>query len=71
MYSSPSNGVELERRGMRNARGKKRNAYTVLVKKPVENRLLGTPNTERKLVLKWISKKGDRRMWIGFIWLRI
>jgi len=56
---------------VRNARGKKRNAYTVLVKKPVENRPLGTPDTERKLVLKWISKKQDRRMWIGFIWLRI
>jgi hypothetical protein len=32
---------------MRNARGKKRNVYTVLVKKPVENRPLGTPNTEK------------------------
>jgi len=53
---------------MRNARGKKRNAYTVLVKKSVENRPLGTPNTERKFVLKWISKKRDR--WIGFSWLR-
>jgi hypothetical protein len=56
---------------VRNARGKKRNACTVLVKEPVENRPLGTPNTERKLVLKCISKKENRRMWIEFIWLRI
>jgi hypothetical protein len=56
---------------MRNAKGKKRHAYTVLVKKPLESRSLGTPNTERKLVLKWLSKKQDRRMWIGIIWLKI
>jgi hypothetical protein len=40
---------------MRNARGKKRHAYTVLVKKHVENRPLGTPNREKiciKMALK-------------------
>jgi hypothetical protein len=49
-----SNGAELDGRGVLNARRKKRNAYTILVKKPVENRPLGTPNTESKLVLKLI-----------------
>jgi hypothetical protein len=52
----------IRRAGNPERKREEETAYTVLVKKPVESRPLGTPDTERKLLLKWLSKKQDRRM---------
>jgi len=32
---------------------------------------LGDPGADVRIILKWIFKKWDRRVWTGLIWLRI
>jgi hypothetical protein len=47
------------------------NLYKVLEGKPEGKRPLGGLGTDGRIILKWILKKQDRRMWTGLIWLRI
>ena len=37
--------------------------------KPEVRRPLGIPECTESVILKWILKKRDRRVWSGFIWL--
>jgi hypothetical protein len=47
---------------MRKARGKKRHAHTVLVKKPVENRPLGTPTKEKISIKVALKETGEKNV---------
>jgi hypothetical protein len=46
--------------------GELKNVYKILVGKPE-----GRHSIDEMTILKWILRKKDLRMWIGFIWLRI
>jgi hypothetical protein len=46
--------------------GRQERAYSVLVEKPERNRLLGRPRRIWEIILKWILKKQDGKMWRGF-----
>jgi hypothetical protein len=51
--------------GDQNNEDEMRNAYNILVGKPED---LGV---DGKIISEWILGKWDRRVWTGFIWLRI
>ena len=36
-----------------------------MVEKPVGNRLLGRPQLEGRIILRWIFRKWDVRLWTG------
>jgi len=48
-----------------------RNAYSIVIRKPERNRPRGRPRIDGRIILKWIIKKEDVRIWSGFYWLRI
>jgi hypothetical protein len=50
--------------------GEKRNAYRLLVGKPVGKRPLGRPRREW-IILGWILERWDGVVLTGLVWLRI
>ena len=36
-----------------------------------ERDLLEDPGVDKRIILRWISRKWNVGLWIGFIWLRI
>jgi hypothetical protein len=76
LYSSPSIISVMKSRRMRwvghVARMEEmRNVYCVLVGNPEEKDNLEGTGVDERIILKWILKKYDGRVWTGFIWLRI
>jgi hypothetical protein len=51
--------------------GEKRNAYRILVGKPEGKRQWEDQDIGGWTILKYIFKREDGMVWIGFIWLRI
>jgi hypothetical protein len=51
--------------------GDGRAVYRVLVGKLRERRHWGDPGVDGRIILRWIFKKYDMRVWTGFSWLRI
>jgi hypothetical protein len=51
--------------------GERRGEYRVLVEKPEGKRPLGDPGLDGKIILRWIFRKWDLRVWTGSSWLRI
>jgi len=51
--------------------GKRRGAYRVLVRRPEGKRPFARPGRNGMIIMKWVLKKWDMEVWIGFIWLRI
>jgi hypothetical protein len=51
--------------------GEKRGVYRVLVGKPEGKRPLGEPGLDGRIVLRWICRKWDVRVWTGSSCLRI
>jgi hypothetical protein len=49
----------------------KRNTYRLLIGKPKGKRLLERCSHRVEIILKWILRKQEGRMWAVFIWLRI
>jgi hypothetical protein len=49
----------------------KKNAYMVLVKKPVGKKALGKQSYRCEIITKWILQKQDWAVWIGLIRLGI
>jgi hypothetical protein len=49
----------------------KRNAYRILVGKPVGKSHWEDQDVGGWTILKWILERQDRMEWIGWIWLRI
>ena len=45
-----------------------KNACSMLVGKPKEKRHLEELNIDERIHLKYVSKKWDRRSWIGCFW---
>ena len=52
------------------ARMGKANNYGFLLGKPEGAWSLGKPNVDGRMMLKWISKMQDGRLWAGVIWLQ-
>ena len=52
-------------------RRRRRESRKVFVRKPKETRLLRRPMRIWKIIMKWILKKQDENVWVGFIWLGI
>ena len=45
--------------------------YRILVEKPEgERHNLEDPGVDRRIILRWISRKWDVRAWTGSMWLR-
>jgi len=51
--------------------GERRGAYRVLVGKPKGKNHVGDPGVDGKIILRWIFKKRDVRVWTGSSWLTI
>jgi hypothetical protein len=51
--------------------GERRGVYRVLVGKPEGKRPLGRPRRKGGIILRWIFRKWDVRVWFGSSWLRI
>ena len=51
--------------------GERRGVYRVLVWKREGKRPLGNPSVDGRIILKWILRKWDVRVWTGSSWLRI
>jgi hypothetical protein len=51
--------------------GEMRNAYKILVGNLKESDHLESQRVDRRIILEYILGKYFRRLWIGFIWLRI
>ena len=51
--------------------GEDRGVYRVLVGKPEGRRPLGRPRRRWGIILRWIFRKWDVRVWTGLSWLRI
>jgi hypothetical protein len=45
--------------------------YRVLVGKPEGKRPLGDPDVDGRIILRWIFRKWDVRIWTGLSWLRV
>ena len=50
---------------------RRRKDRKVFVGKPEEKRLLRRSTRNWKIIMKWILKKQDANVWVGFIWLGI
>ena len=48
----------------------RRGVYMVLVEKPEGNHL-GDPGVDGRIILRWIFRKWNVGVWIGWSWLRI
>ena len=51
--------------------GERRGIYRVLVGKPEGKNHLVDPGVDGRIILRWIFRKWDVRIWTGLIWLRI
>jgi len=51
--------------------GERRDECRVLVWKPEGKRQLGRPGEDGRIILRWIFRKWDARVWSGSSWLRI
>jgi len=51
--------------------GERRGVYRVLVGKPEGKNHLEDPGLDGRILLRWISRKWDVRVWTGSSWLRI
>ena len=51
--------------------GERRGVYRVMVGKPEGKRPLGIPRRRWEIILRWIFRKWDVRVWTGSIWLRM
>jgi hypothetical protein len=51
--------------------GEERGMYRFLVEKPEENRPLGRPGVDGRIILRGIFSKCDVGVWTGLGWLRI
>jgi hypothetical protein len=51
--------------------GEGRGVYKVLVGKSEGNRPLGRSRRRGRIILRWIFRKCDVRVWTGLSWLRI
>jgi len=51
--------------------GERRDVCRVLVGKPEGRRLLGGPNSGRRIILRWMFRKWDVAVWTGSSWLQI
>ena len=51
--------------------GERRGAYSVLVGKPEEGDHFEDPDTDGRIILKWIFKMWNGGVWTGYVWLRI
>jgi len=51
--------------------GERRGVYRVLVKKLRERDHLGDPGVDGGIILRWIFRNWDVRVWTGSSWLRI
>jgi hypothetical protein len=51
--------------------GKGRGLYRVLVGKPEVKRPLGVSGVGGRIILRWIFRKLNVRVWTGLSWLRI
>jgi hypothetical protein len=76
MYLLPSNiGVikaKIMRWAVRLLRiGKKGGVFRVLAEKPEEREHLEDPGIDGRIILRWIFRKGNVRVWNGLSWLRI
>jgi hypothetical protein len=63
LYSSPNVIRVIKSRAMKWAghvarMGEKRDAYMILVGRPGGRRPLGRPKLDRRIILKWISRRG-------------
>jgi hypothetical protein len=57
--------------GARGACGEGRGVHRVLVGKPEGKRPLGDPDVDGRIILKWIFRKWEGVVGIGWRWLRI
>jgi len=51
--------------------GERRSVYRVLVGKPEGRDHLEDPGVDGSLILRWIFRKWDVRVWTGSMWLRV
>jgi len=51
--------------------GERRDVYRVLGGKPEGKNHLGDPGVDRRIILRWIFRKWDVRVWTGSSWLKI
>jgi hypothetical protein len=51
--------------------GEMRNAYKILVRKPEERNLSEDLSVAGRIILEWILGKVGRKVWTGFVWLRM
>jgi len=51
--------------------GEMRNAYIILLEKPKGKNHLGDIGIDGRIILEWIFENQGRKLWTGFVWLRI
>ena len=51
--------------------GKKRGVFRFFVGKPEEREHLEEPGVDESIIVRWIFRKGNVRVWPGLSWLRI
>ena len=51
--------------------GERKGVYRVLVGNAEGKKPLGRPRRKWEIILRWIFRKWDERVWTGLIWLRI
>jgi hypothetical protein len=63
--------MKNEMSGVCSAYGVRRGVYNVLVGIPEGKRHLGDPGVDGRIILRWIFRKWDLRVWTGLGWLRL
>jgi len=51
--------------------GERRDVYRVLVGKPEGKNHVEDPGVDGRIILRWIFRKWNVRVWTGLMWLRI
>jgi hypothetical protein len=51
--------------------GERRGVYSNWWRNLKERDLLEDPGTDRRIIFRWILRKGDKGAWTGLSWLRI